>query len=377
VVELVCLDVTQGPDTVGTIRRLWDAGHAVFPLDQRLPATAKRALIAAVRPTRIIEANGETSLPDGAPAEPGDAVVVVTSGSSGEPKAVVHTHDSVVASARATSARLGVTADDIWLACLPISHIGGLSVVMRSMVTGVPVIVQPKFTVEGYEHAANDGATLVSLVHTALSRVDAHRYRTVLLGGSAAPIDLPGNVVTTYGMTETGSGVVYDGHALDGVEIRIVDGEIHIRCDMLMRGYRNAPTTIDADGWLHTGDIGSMSNDGRLTVTGRRGDMIISGGENIYPREIEDVIAEVPGVHEVAVVGVDDTEWGQHVTALFTVMPGASVDEQMVLEHCRSRMASYKKPKDVRIVDSFPLNSTGKIAKKVLREQLNAEARQS
>ncbi|MFM8352019.1 MAG: AMP-binding enzyme, partial [Actinomycetales bacterium] len=97
----------------------------------------------------------------------------------------------------------------------------------------------------------------------------------------------------------------------------------------------------------------------------------------IYPREIEDVIAEVPGVHEVAVVGVEDAEWGQHVTALFTVMPGAQVDVQTVLDHCKSRMASYKKPKDVRMVESFPLNSTGKIAKKVLREQLNAEGHQA
>ena len=364
-VELVCLDVTQGPDTVGTIRRLWDAGHAVFPLDQRLPATAKRALIAAVRPTRIIEANGETSLPDRAPAEPGDAVVVVTSGSSGEPKAVVHTHDSVVASARATSARLGVTADDIWLACLPISHIGGLSVVMRSMVTGVPVIVQPKFTVEGYEHAANDGATLVSLVHTALTRVDAHRYRTVLLGGSAAPVDLPDNVVTTYGMTETGSGVVYDGHALDGVEIRIVDGEIHIRCKMLMRGYRNAPTTIDADGWLHTGDIGSMSPDGRLTVTGRRGDMIISGGENIWPEPIERVLSHIAGVRDCAVVGVSDAEWGQRVVAVVDTTPGESVTIDAIRAAVKEQLPAFMAPHDV-VHMPIPRTQSGKIQRHLI-----------
>jgi acyl-CoA synthetase (AMP-forming)/AMP-acid ligase II len=115
--------------------------------------------------------------------------------------------------------------------------------------------------------------------------------------------------------------------------------------------------------------------DERLFLVDRKGDMIISGGYNIYPREIEDCIAAVPGVHEVAVVGVEDPDWGQHVTALFTVLPGASVTTEQVLEHCRATMASYKKPKDIRIVDKFPLNSTGKIAKKVLREQLNAEGR--
>jgi acyl-CoA synthetase (AMP-forming)/AMP-acid ligase II len=118
-----------------------------------------------------------------------------------------------------------------------------------------------------------------------------------------------------------------------------------------------------------------VDSDERLFLVDRKGDMIISGGYNIYPREIEDCIAAVPGVHEVAVVGVEDPDWGQHVTALFTVLPGASVTTEQVLEHCRATMASYKKPKDIRIVDKFPLNSTGKIAKKVLREQLNAEGR--
>jgi acyl-CoA synthetase (AMP-forming)/AMP-acid ligase II len=135
------------------------------------------------------------------------------------------------------------------------------------------------------------------------------------------------------------------------------------------------PTVTKAvrDGWLYTGDLGRQDINERLFLVDRKGDMIISGGYNIYPREIEDVIAEVPGVHEVAVVGIEDPEWGQHVTALFTVQAGATVTTEQVIEHCKSRMASYKKPKDVRIVTEFPLNSTGKIAKKVLREELNAE----
>jgi acyl-CoA synthetase (AMP-forming)/AMP-acid ligase II len=147
-----------------------------------------------------------------------------------------------------------------------------------------------------------------------------------------------------------------------------------------MRGYYGAAgadatvTKAVRDGWLHTGDLGRLDADERLFLVDRKGDMIISGGYNIYPREIEDVIAEVPGVLEVAVVGVSDAEWGQRVTAMFTMAPGATVSPEAVMEHCRSRMASYKKPKDVRIVEEFPLNSTGKIAKKVLREQLEAEA---
>ena len=148
-----------------------------------------------------------------------------------------------------------------------------------------------------------------------------------------------------------------------------------------MRGYwgsagqDNTVTKAVRDGWLHTGDLGRLDTHDRLFLVDRKGDMIISGGYNIYPREIEEVIAQVQGVHEVAVVGVKDQEWGQRVTALITLLPGANVDPQVVMDHCKASMASYKKPKEVRIVESFPLNSTGKIAKKVIREELEAESK--
>jgi acyl-CoA synthetase (AMP-forming)/AMP-acid ligase II len=149
-----------------------------------------------------------------------------------------------------------------------------------------------------------------------------------------------------------------------------------------MAGYFNAEQRTDlsksvVDGWLHTGDLGRVSADGHLWLVDRKGDMIISGGYNIYPREVEEVIAEVPSVAEVAVVGVADQDWGQRVVALVTARPGASVDTDSVMAHCRERMASYKKPKEVRVVAEFPLNSTGKIAKKVLREQLDHESQTS
>jgi acyl-CoA synthetase (AMP-forming)/AMP-acid ligase II len=177
------------------------------------------------------------------------------------------------------------------------------------------------------------------------------------------------------------------GRATLGVELRVVDegdrpvpwgetGEVVTRGDHVMAGYWNAENRADlaktvTGGWLHTGDLGRMAEDGHLWLVDRVGDMIISGGYNIYPREVEDVVAEVPEVAEVAVVGVADPDWGQRVVAVVTARAGATVDEAAVLEHCRSRMASYKKPKEVRVVDSFPLSSTGKIAKRVLREQLS------
>jgi acyl-CoA synthetase (AMP-forming)/AMP-acid ligase II len=176
-----------------------------------------------------------------------------------------------------------------------------------------------------------------------------------------------------------------------GVEIRVVDdeaqpvgagetGEVVTRGDHVMRGYWNANNREDLsksvrDGWLHTGDLGRLSEDGHLWLVDRKGDMIISGGYNIYPREVEEVVAEVPGVAEVVVMGIRDADWGQRVVALVTARSGATVDETAVLEHCGHRMASYKKPKEVRVVESFPLNSTGKIAKQILREQIESEAR--
>jgi O-succinylbenzoic acid--CoA ligase len=365
--------MAQGPELVTSIQRAWDQGHAIFPIDQRLPPAAKHALVAAVRPTRIVEAHGETSLSDGLPAEPGDAVVIATSGSSGAPKAVVHTHASLRASAQATSRRLSVTPDDMWLACLPVSHIGGLSVITRSLLTGSRVIVQERFTVEGYEAAAQVGATLVSLVHTALTRVDASLYRTVLLGGSAAPEHPPKNVVTTYGMTETGSGVVYDGTPLDGVDIKIEKGEILIRGAMLMRGYRNAPSSIDADGWLHTGDIGSVSDDGRLRVAGRLGDLIISGGENIWPEPIERILTTLNDVRDCAVVGLPDPEWGQRVVAILETDGSQQVTVDTVRSTVKEHLPAYMAPREVRFMH-IPRTASGKIQRHLIVEALNGSA---
>ena len=230
------------------------------------------------------------------------------------------THDAVRASAIATSERLGVTDGDRWLACLPLAHVGGLSVVTRALHTGTDLTVLPRFDVETVEAAAHDGATLVSLVSTALGRIDASLFRTIVLGGSAPPSDRPANTVTTYGMTETGSGVVYDGVPLDGVEVRIDDdGEIHLRGPMLLRGYRDGRDPLVAidgvGGWLATGDLGRWLPDGRLHVDGRRGDLIITGGENVWPDAVERALRTDPRVADVAVTGTADPEWGQIVTA--------------------------------------------------------------
>ena len=258
----------------------------MLPVDQRLPTAAKASLLSAMGA--------------GEPVEPGDALVVATSGSTGTPKGVVLTHDAVAASARATNDRLGVTSADHWLACLPLAHVGGLSVVTRALIAGTRLTVLP-----GFDPAAvlAAGATHVSLVATALRRIDPRAFRTIVLGGSSPPAGLPANVVTTYGLTETGSGVVYDGSPLEGVDVRIdPDGQIHLRGPMLLRCYRDGSTPL-VDGWLPTGDLGRWLDDGRLHVEGRAGDLIITGGENVWPEPIEAVLRAHPDVADVAVTG--------------------------------------------------------------------------
>ena len=179
---------------VDALRAIWDTGDAAAPLDPRLPPIAKRVLLDALRPTRIVGSDGEQrKLPDGVPVEVGDALVVATSGTSGEPKGVVLTHEAVAASAAATTARLGIDpARHTWLACLPLAHIGGLSVVTRSIVCGTPLLVIPGFDADEVEGLGRSGrVTHVSLVSTALGRLDPSVFACVLLGGSKPPADLP------------------------------------------------------------------------------------------------------------------------------------------------------------------------------------------
>ncbi len=343
--RLVAIDLPGGPEFVDELQRIWDAGDAAFPVDQRLPDTAKRTL--------------RTEMRVGEAVEPGDALVVATSGSTGSPKGVVLTHDAVTASARATSDRLGVLADDQWLACLPLSHVGGLSVVTRALHTGTALTVLPGFDPAAVE---SSGATLVSLVATALARIDPARFRTIVLGGSRPPDDRPANCVTTYGMTETGSGVVYDGVPLDDVEVDITaDGEIRLRAPMLLRCYRDGTTPIDADGWFATGDLGAWRPDGRLHVAGRRGDLIITGGENVWPEAVEAALADHPAIAEVLVRGVDDPEWGQVVEAIVVPVAGSQPTLDSIRAHVKQRHPSFMAPKRLALAESLPRTALGKL----------------
>jgi O-succinylbenzoic acid--CoA ligase len=371
--RLVALDVPGGPGFVDELRRVWDDGDAALPIDQRSPVPSKRRLVERMRASVVVDAAGmREQLDGGLEVADGDALVVATSGSTGEPKGVVLTHAAVAASAEATSRRLGVTGDDHWLACLPLNHVGGLSVVTRALHTGTRLTVQPGFDAAAVEAS---GATLVSLVATALQRVDPARFRVIVLGGSRPPAVRPANAVITYGMTETGSGVVYDRRPLDGVEMRVDAGEVALRCPMLLRCYRDGTDPKDADGWFATGDLGEIGADGLLTVHGRRDHLIITGGENVWPEPVEEILRALPSVRDIAIVGVTDPEWGQIVTAVVVATDPADPPQLAQLRAAvRERLPAYCAPRRVVFEDQLPRTTLGKLRRHLLGQPAAEEA---
>ena len=361
--ELLAIART-GSAFVESMRDAWERGDAVLPIDPRLPEPAITRLLEAMRPSALIDAAGvRHTLGDAMPVEPDDALVVPTSGSTGSPKGVVHTHRSIRASAESTSTALGVDPrTDAWLCCLPLSHIAGLAVVNRALLHDMPLVVQDRFDPTAVMAAAVEGCTLTSLVPTALGRVDASLFRRIIVGGSAAPDHLPTNCVMSYGMTETGSAIVFDGRALPGVELRVVDGELQVRGDMLLRAYRDGIDPRTDDGWFPTNDAGSIDADGTVQVRGRRGDLIITGGENVWPAPIEAILAAVASVAEVAVLGRPDPEWGAVVTAIIVPTDPASpptLDE--LREAVRAQLPAFAAPRRLELRVALPRTSLGKV----------------
>jgi O-succinylbenzoic acid--CoA ligase len=371
--RLVALDLPGDEAFVVALRRALDAGDAVFPVDQRLPVSAKSRLFDALRPAAVVTARGvETGLAGSRPVEEGDAFVVATSGTTGEPRGVVLTRAAVAASAAASSSRLGVEpARDKWLCCLPLSHVSGLGVVTRALATGTPLEVQPSFDVNAVKAAARRGATLVSLVPTVCARLGdgAALFRTVVLGGGPIPRNRPQNAVATYGMTETGSGVVYDGWPLDGVEVRIdPDGEIALRGPMLLRAYRPGGDPKDDAGWFRTGDAGALTPAGELQVFGRMAEVIRTGSEMVWPVAVEAVLRTHPGVAEVAVVGVTDPEWGERVVAVVEADATHPPTLDELQELVRAELGPVAAPKELRLVGALPRTTAGKIRRDATRE---------
>jgi O-succinylbenzoic acid--CoA ligase len=390
-VALVAIALPR-PAAARAVVAAWEAGEAVLPLDPDAPAPELKGTLAAARPTHLLDGEGRRRLPGGEPAEAGLAAVLATSGTSGIPKLVELSADAVGWSALATSRALAAGPGDRWLCCLPLHRVAGLAVVARAWRTGLPVEVHERFDPAGVRAAAGR-ATLVSLVPAMLRRLlatgeEAARFRRVLLGGGPVPTDLVAEaarrgvgLVRTYGLTETFGGMVHDGHPLDGAEVRVggvwttgthrpAEGEVRVRGPMLFRRYRGDPERTAAvlgGGWLRTGDLGRLDPRGRLVVLGRSDDLVISGGVNVHPDEVEAVLATHPGVAEAAVAGRPDPEWGQRVAAF--VVPRDPVHPPTLAElraFVRERLAPAKAPRELVLVPELPRSPSGKLLRRLL-----------
>ena len=370
-------------------------GPAVLPLDPDLPADRLAAILDTFAPAAVHTPDGVTRRADSRQAAQDTAVVIATSGSTGQPKGVELSAAALRHSARATLDRVRATPGQRWLLCLPATHIAGIQVLIRSLVAGTdPVVV----TRADADVLAGSGCAHVSIVPTQLRRLLdadpgaawAQGFTSVLLGGAAAPAALVDGaraagvpVITTYGMSETCGGCVYDGQPLAGVTVTTAaggtpggaagDGRIRISGPVLFSGYRGRPdlTAAAMDGaWFVTSDLGLIGPEGRLTVRGRADDVIITGGEKVVAGEVAALLETCPGVREAAVVGRPDAEWGERVTAVIVPdNPAQPPTLDLLCRHVRERLPRYALPRELVLRAAMPMLPSGKPDLETLRRE--------
>jgi acyl-CoA synthetase (AMP-forming)/AMP-acid ligase II len=366
------------------------------------------------------EAAPDRALPAVSPHAP--AQIQYTSGTTGPPKGAVLHHRGIVNNARLYTARLGLGPGNVQLSAMPLFHTAGCVVaVLGAVVTRGTLILPPYFdpglmleliAAERPDTLAGVPTMLIGMLdHPGFAATDTSSVRRLLMGGAVVPPELVGRVEDAFGapvsivfaqteaspvITQTSPQDSFEdrahtlGRPLPQTEVKIVDpasgetvapgviGELCTRGYHVMTGYFQDPemtaAAIDADGWLHTGDLASMDERGYCKIAGRLKDMIIRGGENIYPREIEQVLFRHPTVADVAVVGVPDAKWGEQVAAFVRPAPGQRPDPDELFAYCREQLAPHKTPRYWTVLDQFPLTPSGKVQKFVLRERFLAQA---
>ena len=363
-------------------------GPALLPLDPALPRPRLAELLRTFAPTAIKTSDGleryaGPGLASGQPpaAGPDTALVIATSGSTGQPKGTELSGSALMASAQASLRRLGARDGERWLCCLPTFHIAGLGVLVRSLLAGTTPVVVARLEPGAL---TGSGCAHISMVPTQLrrmldARADLSALRTILLGGAAIPPGLldealaaGGHVITSYGMSETCGGCVYNGMGLDDVTVDIGPGDrIRIAGPVLFSGYWLRPdlTAQARDGrWFVTSDIGSIGPSGELHVRGRADDVIITGGEKVVAAEVEAVLASCAGVREAAVVGRPDREWGELVTAVVVPDdPSAPPALPDIRAHVQARMPAHAAPAALMVLERMPMLPSGKPDRQALR----------
>jgi o-succinylbenzoate---CoA ligase len=388
----VTLELPVGTDYVVLLHALMKLGAVAQPLNTRLAAGEREAELERAAPVLTISRPQDASGPEADLPLLGehdlDAVHcrVLTSGTSGRPRPIGLTYGNHLWSAVGSAFNLGVDPSDRWLCCLPLYHVAGLEIVMRTVIYGTGAVVHDGFAVDSVAEALErDRVTLMSLVATQLIRlleaeVDLSRPRAILVGGGPVPLEVleeaigrGAAVVQTYGLTETASQVTTlapqearrklgsAGRPLLTTHLRIQDGEI------LVQGPVVAPGCADEDGWFHTGDLGRIDDEGFLYVEDRLGDVIVSGGESVLPAEVEEVLLRHPDVDDAAAVGRTDAEWQEAVEAVVVLRRGAAAGATELRRHCAESLATYKVPKRFEFVSELPRTDSGKLLRRALR----------
>jgi O-succinylbenzoic acid--CoA ligase len=361
--DRVGIAIAPSEDFAVTLHGCLLAGAVAVPLDVRRPAVHAIDHLVAAPPDGSGPVAPETHELDDV------AIVVHTSGTTSEPRAVELTYGNWLWSALGSAVALGHPAGERWLCALPLTHVGGLSILLRSAIAGTTVLLHERWSTEAVLFALDD-ATIVSLVPTTLQRLldaglrEPPALRWALLGGAPIPPALLDRaraagvpVAPTYGLTEACSQVTTNGVPLFCTRVRLAgDGEV------LVSG-----PTVAGGGELETGDLGAFDDRGRLRITGRKADTIVTGGENVAPAEVEAVLEAHPAVAEAAVHGREDPEWGEAVVATVVLREGAGTSPDELKAHAAAALAPYQVPKAIDLrTDPLPRTGSGKLLRREL-----------
>ena len=388
----VILTLPAGAEYAVLLHALMKLGSIAYPLNPRLAPAEVESEIERAKPVLVCSERGQLTATEADLPLLGEHDLdathcrILTSGTSGRPRTVALTYGNHLWSAVGAAFKIGVDPSDRWLCCLPLHHVGGLSILMRSVIYGTGAVVHDGFDVDRVaESLRADGVTLVSLVPTMLVRlldagVDLSGPRAILLGGGPVPVEVieeaagrGARVVQTYGLTEAASQVTTlepqeahrklgsAGRPLLTTHLRIQDGEI------LVQGPTVAPGCADEDGWLHTGDLGRIDEEGFLYVEDRLDDLIITGSENVAPSEVEEVLLRHPEVVDAAAVARPDPEWQEAVAAVVVLRHGARASADELRRHCAGSLAGHKVPKRIEFTPELPRTPSGKLLRRALR----------
>jgi o-succinylbenzoate---CoA ligase len=411
--ERVAIALAPGIEFAQALHACFLLGVVAVPVDLRLTAGERERIIAGtsllveqpLRPYRVGLSDSDTFATPVVHDLDSVCAVIYTSGTTSIPRPVELTYGNFLWSALGSAVALGVDPRERWLCALPLSHVGGLSILVRSAIYATTAHVHERFHTDSVLAALReDRITLVSLVSTTLVRLldaglrDPPQLRCALTGGGPVPAALVRRaqeagvpVLETYGLTECCSQAVTaplatvtarwsdESNAQEGVVVgvpREVGAGVPLFCtraeiaadgEIVLSGPTLARSAISSDGRLHTGDLGWIDEHGFLHLSGRKADTIVSGGENVAPSEVEAVLEACPGVLEAAVLGREDPQWGEAVTAVVVVAPDAGVGESLLREHCSSRLASFKVPKRIEFVAApLPRTRSGKLLRREL-----------